>query len=44
MQEERAESMMWTKREGGNKVTSSLSSLEKGRRSGRRDKASGSAS
>jgi len=37
----RAVSIIWTKRDGGSKVTPSLSRSEVGRRSGRRDKASG---
>ena len=40
---ERAVSMMLTKREGGSKVTPSLSASSGGRRSGRRERASGPA-
>ena len=44
IREDRAESMTWTKREGGRRVTSSLSESVVGRRSGRWESASGPAS
>jgi len=43
MRSERAVSMMRTKRDGGSKVTPSLSRSEGGRRSGRQESASGPA-
>jgi len=43
MRSERAVSMMRTKREGGSRVTPSLSRSDEGRRSGRRESASGPA-
>jgi len=43
-QSKRVVSMMWIKREGGSKVTPSLSESEEGMRSGRWERASGPAS
>ena len=41
MQDDRVKSMIWTKREGGRRVTSSLSESVGGRRSGRQESTSG---